>query len=50
MEEVSRENAAQKLADVFKSSEIKPGQDARVVVKNLFDRHEVKPDQQGPKT
>jgi hypothetical protein len=51
MSEVKRENAAQNLADVFKSAEVTPGQDARVVVRELFDKHEVgKPtNTQGPK-
>jgi hypothetical protein len=48
-EEIKRENAAQNLADVFKSAEVTPGQDARVVVRELFDKHEIKPNQQGPK-
>lgn len=47
--EVKKDTAAQNLADLFKSAELPPGQDARVVVRELFDKHEIKPNQQGPK-
>ena len=50
MQEVKRDTAASHLAEVFKGAELKPGQDARVVVRDLFNKHEIKPTQQGPKT
>jgi hypothetical protein len=41
MEEITRKNAAENPNDLFKSSEIQPGRDARQVVKEIFGRHEV---------
>jgi hypothetical protein len=46
--EITRTNAAQNLADVFKSAELPPGQDARTVLRDMFNKHEIKPSQPTP--